>query len=112
MLRHVGIQGFPLKRGPHAKYRATTILLRMLPYSRPLFETVGEIALIRSTTLGVRRLAKCKALRPMSIRSRCCRAGPSRPLRWTFPARRASMGSICSAERAAMRARVIFISEH
>jgi len=29
-----------------------------------------------------------------------------------FPARRASVGSICSAERAAMRARVIFISKH
>jgi hypothetical protein len=33
-------------------------------------------------------------------------------LRWTFPARRASGDSICSAERAAMRARVIFISKH
>ena len=42
-------------------------------------------------------------------------ANPAIPLltlRWTFPARRASVGSICSAERAAMRARVIFISKH
>ena len=42
-------------------------------------------------------------------------ANPAIPLltlRWTFPARRASVDSICSAERAAMRARVFFISKH
>jgi hypothetical protein len=42
-------------------------------------------------------------------------ANPAIPLltlRWTFPAGRASVGSICSAERDAMRARVIFISKH
>jgi hypothetical protein len=42
-------------------------------------------------------------------------ANPAIPLltlRWTFRVRRVSVGSICSAERAAMRARVIFIGKH